>query len=197
MPPKPRKPAPSQGSATARTDELGRFFLSRVDVNPQGGTLRMSRQRLLIVRPEALVDLQRHLEETIGLSSIGFLYLAGEKSARAGHDLFASLAPSEANAREPPEILRQRISAMSLLGWGRLGVIQEEAGAPRYLVTLEESPLAEAYGESKKPVCHLLAGWIAGTAQSVLGGNLLCEEIACRSQGKARCEFRLRPTPYA
>ncbi len=197
MQPKPRKPAPPQGSATAGADALGRFLLSRVEADPEGGTLRMFRQRLLIVRPEALVDLQKHLEETIGLSSKGFLYLAGEKSAREGHDLFASLAPSAANARDSPEILRQRISAMSLLGWGRLSVIQEEAGTPRYLVTLEESPLAEAYGESKKPVCHLLAGWIAGTAQSVLGANLLCEEIACRSQGKARCEFRLRPTPYA
>lgn len=193
---KSEKSAPPSDSATVGTDEVRRFLLASVEADPKGGAFRVFQQRLLVVRPEALVDLQKHLEDTIGLSSKGFLYLAGEKSAREGHDLFASIAASQAGDHDPLEALRRRISAMSLLGWGRLGVHLEDAGGHRYLVSLEDSAIAEAYGESKKPVCHLLAGWIAGTAQSVLGANLLCEEIACRSQGKARCEFRLRPTPY-
>lgn len=196
MPPNSKKPMALPDPETSGQEDVRRFLLANVEADPRGGALRVLEQRLLIVRPEALVDLQKHLEDTIGLSSKGFLYLAGEKSAREGHDLFASLAASRADDPDSLDALTKRIAGMSLLGWGRLGVVVEDAASHRYLVSLENSPIAEAYGDSKKPVCHLLAGWIAGTAQSVFGRNLLCEEIACRSQGKARCEFRLRPTPY-
>lgn len=196
MQPHPKKPVAPPDPETFGKEDLWEFLFANVDADPRGGAFRVLQQRLLIIRPEALVALQKHLEDTIGLSSKGFLYLAGEKSAREGHDLFASLAASRANAHDALDVLRQRIAAMSLLGWGRLGVVVEDAATHRYLVSLENSPIAEVYGDSKKPVCHLLAGWIAGAAQSVLGQSLLCEEIACRAQGKARCEFRLRPTPY-
>lgn len=192
----PAKPSHPSDAAATRTAEPWRLLLANAEPDPKEGAFRVLRQRLLIVRPEALVDLQKHLEDTIGLSSKGFLYLAGEKSAREGHVPFASLAGSPRTAGNPLEVLQDRLSAMSLLGWGRLGVLVEDAAAHRYLVSVDSSPIAEAYGESKRPVCHLLAGWIAGTAQTVLGENLLAEEIACRSQGKPRCEFRLRPTPY-
>ncbi len=196
MPPNSKKPMAPPDLETFGKEDFRRFLVANVEADSHGGALRVLEQRLLIVRPEALVDLQKHLEDTIGLSSKGFLYLAGEKSAREGHDLFASLAASREEDPDALAVLTKRIAAMSLLGWGRLDVVVEDAATHRYLVSLENSPLAEAYGDSKKPVCHLLAGWIAGAAQSALGQNLLCEEIACRSQGKARCEFRLRPTPY-
>ncbi len=196
MPTNPKKPEAPPDPEGLGKDDLRQVLFANVDADPGSGTFRVLQQRLLIIRPEALVDLQKHMEDTIGLSSKGFLYLAGEKSAREGHDLFTSLASAQASDHDALDVLTKRIAAMSLLGWGRLGVVVEDAAAHRYLVSLENSPIAEAYGDSKKPVCHLLAGWIAGTAQSVLGQSLLCEEISCRSQGKARCEFRLRPTPY-
>ena len=197
MPPNPKKPASSLDLDTVGKEDPSRSLFANVDMDPKGGAFRLLQQRLLIVRPEALVDLQKHLEETIGLSSKGFLYLAGEKSASEGHDVFASLAPAPAESLAPLDALRKRIGAMSLLGWGRLDVVAEDPSARRFLVSLEDSPIAEAYGDSKRPVCHLLAGWIAGTAQAVLAEDLLCEEVACRAQGRPRCEFRLRPTPYA
>lgn len=192
----PRRPAAPPDLNAVGKEEPWKLLVSQVDVDSRGGAFRVLQQRVLILRPEALVDLQKHLEDTIGLSSKGFLYLAGEKSAREGHDLFASLASSGTDSHDLLDLLRKRLAAMSLLGWGRLDVVAEEPPAHRFLVSLEDSPIAEAYGDSKKPVCHLLAGWIAGTAQVVLGEGLLCEEITCRAQGKARCDFRLRPTPY-
>jgi len=196
MPPDDKKAGPAFEPDAADKEPAWRLGLANVDVDLPSGSFRVRDHRLLVLRPEALVDLQKHLEDTIGLSSKGFLYLAGEKSARQGHDLFAPPATPAPAASDSFESLRNRIAAMSLLGWGRFSVFVEDAAAHRYLVNLENSPIAEAYGTSKKPVCHLIAGWIAGTAESALGENLLCEEIACGSQGKLRCEFRLRPTPY-
>ena len=196
MAPPREKSAPPVDLDSIGNEEVWRFLFSNVHADPKGGAFRVFDQRLLVLRPEALVDLQKHLEDTIGLSSKGFLYLAGEKSARAGHNLFVSPESSEADPVDATALLRQRIAPLSLLGWGRFDVSAEDASARLFLVTLGNSAIAEAYGESKKPVCHLLAGWIAGTSEAVLDENLLCEETVCRSQGKPRCEFHLRPTPY-
>ncbi|MGI0148046.1 MAG: V4R domain-containing protein [Thermoplasmata archaeon] len=59
---------------------------------------------------------------------------------------------------------------------------------------MKTSPLARAYGTSKKPVCHFLAGLIAGLGRSLLERDVLCEETACVAQGHERCKFELRPT---
>jgi len=193
---KPAKPAAAFDTRSFGTDELWGFLASNIDADPAAGTFRLFAQRLLILRPEALIDLQKQLEETVGLSSKGFLYLAGEKSAREGHAVFDRLAPSQPAPADEPTLLARSIEPLAFLGWGRFGVSPVDADAHRYLVTLENSPLAEAYGESKRPVCHLLAGWVAGTAEHVLGKSFLCEETACRSQGKPHCEFVLRPMPY-
>lgn len=192
---KPAKPDPAFDPSTFGTDEVWGFLQSHIEADPPAGVFRLFAQRLLILRPEAFVDLQKQLEATVGLSSKGFVYLAGEKSAREGHAFFDRLGGTSPDPADEPALLAHSIAPLAFLGWGRFAVSPVDAAAHRYLVTLEGSPLAEAYGESKKPVCHLVAGWVAGTAEHVLGQSFLCEEIACRSQGRPRCEFQLRPMP--
>ncbi len=196
MEPNPKKPGVTFEPGEFPASELWSFLAANIDEDPKGGLFRLFDQRLLIMRPGALADLQKHLEETLGLSSKGFLYLAGEKSAREGHALFER--PDESRPASPDETVRlaASIAPLALLGWGRLELGAIDPGAHRFLVTLENSPIAEAYGESKRPVCHLLAGWVAGIAERVLGRSFLCEEMSCVSQGKPRCEFQLRPMPY-
>lgn len=177
--------------------ELWDFLSGNVEAHPEGGSFRIFGERLLIMRPHALVDLQKHLEQTVGLSAKGFLYLAGEKSAREGHALFERLSPANPEgATDEFAALAKSVAPMAFLGWGRFAVAPADPASHRYLVTLENSPIAEAYGPSKKPVCHLLAGWVAGTAELVLGRSFLCDEIACKAMGIPRCDFQLRPMPH-
>src|SRR2546425_709310 len=67
----------------------------------------------------------------------------------------------------------------------------------RCTVARHNSPIAAAYGPSKKPVCHFLAGWMAGIGRLLVGKELLCEEISCAAQGHDQCEFELQPMPMA
>ncbi len=176
-------------------EEFWEFLASHVEAKPGAGAFRLFGHRLLIMRPDALVDLQRNLEATVGLSSKGFLYLAGEKTGREGHALLDPIdAPAASSADEPARIA-DSVAPLGFLGWGRFEVAPVDLGAHRYLVVVENSPIAEAYGESEKPVCHLLAGWLAGSVGRALGREFLCEELSCRVQGKPRCEFQLRPMP--
>ena len=195
--PNPSKPsARPADSATAPPEGAWRLLLSSVEADLPGGRFHLAGQRLLMFRPEAFVDLQKHLEGTLGLSSKGFLYLAGEKSAREDHSLFRDSVRPASGPEAAADVLSRSVAPLSLLGWGRFSVSVVGGEVQRFRVTLDNSPVAEAYGESKKPVCHLLAGFLAGAAERALGRDLLCEELSCRSQGKPQCEFELRPTPY-
>lgn len=196
MPPNPEKPRPSVPPTGMDPREVWRSLSENVEANPDAGSFHLFGERLLVLRPDALVDLQKHLEQTVGLSAKGFLYLAGEKSAREGHALFDRMSSADPEAsQEESAVLARAIAPMALLGWGRFDVAPTDPAVHRYLVILEDSPIAEAYGASKKPVCHLLAGWVAGTAELVLGRGFLCDEVACRSMDRPRCEFQLRPMP--
>jgi predicted hydrocarbon binding protein len=82
----------------------------------------------------------------------------------------------------------------ALLGWGRVDISTFDPVHGRLMLTVKNSPLARAYGASKKPACHFLSGWIGGLGRFLLDRDVLCEEIACLAQGHERCEFEVRPT---
>jgi len=178
-------------------DDARRFVGKNMDFKPADGTLRLFGEPYLLLRPEVLVNIQKQLEQTVGASSKGFLYLAGEKSARDGLHLVKELQGEMGLDSSPVDSLRRMMDVLALLGWGRFHVARVDAGEPRYTFLLENSPIATFYGPSRKPVCHLFAGWLAGIAREVLGQSLLCEETGCKAQGRPRCEFDLRSAPFS
>jgi predicted hydrocarbon binding protein len=172
--------------------ERARKFLAEVlEADTEAGVLRLSNVPSVIVRPEAIVNIQKQLEVTIGGSSKGILYLAGERSAHDGMNPLDSLVTTKA-----PLTLanaRRLMEASALLGWGRLDLSLFDPEHGRLVLTVRNSPLARAYGASKKPVCHCMTGWIAGLGRSLIEREVLCEETACAAQGHSRCEFEVRP----
>ncbi len=167
------------------------FLAAALEANAKTGVLRLSNVPSLIVRPEAIVNIQRQLELTIGGSSKGILYLSGERSAQEGMNPFDSIL----STRAPLTLANARrlMDVSALLGWGRLEMSLFDPEHGRLVLTVSNSPLARAYGSSKKPVCHFLTGWIAGLGRNLLEREVLCEETACAAQGHGRCEFELRP----
>ena len=172
-------------------DRAKDFLAASLESNTKEGVLRLSNVPCVIIRPEAIVNIQKQLEATIGGSSKGILYLSGERSASSGLNLFESLVSTEA-----PMTLanaRRLMEAAALVGWGRAVISEFDPEHGRLLLTITNSPLARAYGSSKKSVCHFLAGWIAGIGRNLLDCEVLCEETSCAAQGHDRCEFELRP----
>src|SRR5438132_10921490 len=79
------------------------FLVEALEPDTRSGVLRFSKVASVIVRPEAIVNIQRQLEQTIGGASKGVLYLSLDRSARDG------MIPCEANvsARGPVTIAHQ------------------------------------------------------------------------------------------
>src|SRR5213592_4453122 len=96
------------------------FLVAALEPDTRSGVLRFSKVPSVIVRPEAIVNIQRQLEQTIGGSSKGILYLSGERSARDGMNPFESIV----STRAPLTLANARrlMDASALLGWGRLEI---------------------------------------------------------------------------
>ncbi len=162
--------------------------------DPESGILLLSGEPCFIVRPDVIVNIQKQLEETMGSSSKGIMYLSGERSAGAGLNPLSSI---QSDKKGPFTVDRARriIDTSAFLGWGRAEIRLFDPDAARFVISIKNSPLSRSYGPSKKPVCHFLAGWLSGLGHILLSKELLCEETTCASQGPDRCEFDLRPTP--
>lgn len=158
---------------------------------PREGLRELGGARILLLRPEVLVNIQKQLERTVGLSTRGFLYLAGEQSAK---DALSKVDPIPSASFE--ETIPRTLETLTDLGWGRFRLLPGARDPVRWTIRLEDSPLAAAYGPAPRPVCHLVAGWLAGLVEHLSGVTLLCEEVQCQAQGRPRCEFELRSAPF-
>ncbi len=199
MPARNRKPTtidPQVNLAGTGPEEARELLAAALTPDPSGGILRLSDQRCLLIRPEVIVSIQKQLEQTLGGSAKGIMYLSGERSSAAGLQLFGALT------RENPQPLtlesaKRMIDASALTGWGRTEILAFDPDRGRFSVARRNSPIALAYGPAPKPVCHFLAGWMAGIGGLLVGKELLCTETACIAQGRDRCEFELQPMPTA
>ncbi|MCI4371139.1 MAG: hypothetical protein L3J78_00640 [Thermoplasmata archaeon] len=174
------------GAAEARS-----FLSEHLDPDPKSGILRFASQPAVLVRPAVIVNIQKQLEQTIGGSSKGIMYLAGEKSALEGIIAVSPDTP-HSQASWTMEHAKRVFDTLAILGWGRTEILAFDPEAHRLVLSVLNSPIATAYGPARKPVCHFIAGWAAGVGQLLLKKDSLCEETSCLSQGHARCEFELR-----
>ena len=199
MPARDRKAStisPQMDLAEIGPEEARELLAAALHPDPKSGILRLSDQPCLILRPEVIVSIQKQLEQTVGGSAKGILYLAGERSSDAGLKFLGALTGG-VSLPLTMDGAKRVIDASALTGWGRTEIIHFDPDRGRFTVARHNSPIAQAYGPSKKPVCHFLAGWIAGIGRLLVGKELLCEEISCAAQGHDRCEFELQPMPLA
>ena len=159
----------------------------------QRGRVELLGARILLIPPEFIVQIQKQLEATIGASAKGVLYLAGERTGQSvvtpGVERLVGLRAKAA----AEEIFRGIAEVSALRGIGVLRVVEFEPEAARFRFQISDGSIPEAYGPSKRPVCHLLEGWAAGVARNLFGREVLCEEVRCRAAGADACEFVLQP----
>jgi len=78
------------------------------------------------------------------------------------------------------------------IGWGKFNVIKLDVPGQEFIVEVENSAFAAAYGEADQGVCHMIRGVMAGMAVGIFGGDVASEETLCRSKGDDRCRFEIK-----
>src|SRR2546430_9473517 len=77
--------------STLTPERATEFLAASLEADTRSGVLRLSRVPSVIVRPEAIVNIQRQLEQTIGGGPKGLFYLSRGRSAPGGGDPLSSL----------------------------------------------------------------------------------------------------------
>lgn len=155
--------------------------LAGLDDDGRGG-LSYRGSRYLLVRPETLVALQKAIEATLGERAAACLVAGG----RAGGG--SALRALEGSAEE---IVARLLGMGREIGWGDFAL---ERLTPRELVvTVRNSPLAQAYGAAAGPVCHLTRGVLERLAEVAFGRAAVATETACVATGAPACRFEARP----
>lgn len=161
-------------------------FLGKYMVSDDRGALALFGRRYALLRPEILTAIQRDLEATIGRAAAGVMYRAGVASGRESIGIVPELAPHEGSgdAGWNMEVLNR---LWAHLGVGQISLTSSDPARGVYEFRVDRSIIADAYGPSERPVCHLYAGWGAGILQSLTGREFRVEETECTAMGADRC----------
>ncbi len=73
-------------------------------------------------------------------------------------------------------------------GWGRM---EFDFSSIPIRVTLKNSQEAAQLAPSKEPVCHYMAGVVAGYASTISGEKLRAKEVSCEAMGDLACVFEV------
>ncbi len=142
------------------------------------GRLTLGGARYLLIRPETLVGLQKAVEGALGARAAACIAAGG----RAGGA--RATASLDGTARERVSRL---LRTGGEIGWGEFAL--ERLTATELAVSVRHSPVADAYGPSAVPVCHLIRGVLESLAGSIFGRSRMVVETACVAMGAPACRF--------
>ena len=142
------------------------------------GGLVLGGSRYLLVRPETLVGLQKAVEGALGERAAACIAAGG----RAGGARAAAALDGTAEER-----VGRLLRMGGEIGWGEFAL--ERLTATELAVSVRRSPVAEAYGPSAAPVCHLIRGVLESLAATTFGRPSTVVETACIAMGAPVCRF--------
>ncbi len=142
------------------------------------GGLTLGGSRYLLIRPETLVGLQKAVELALGERAAACIVAGG----RAGGARAAASLDGSADER-----VRRLLRIGGEIGWGEFAL--ERLTAAELTVAVRHSPVAESYGPSAAPVCHLIRGVLESLAIATFGRPATVVEAACVAMGAPVCRF--------
>jgi predicted hydrocarbon binding protein len=119
----------------------------------------------------------------VGLGIGGILYTAGKKGGARG----AQLLRKQFNFHGD-ELLDAALIAFERGNWGKPTLLRDDG---KICVKVENSALASSVNGQKKPICHPLAGYLAGYLEEAWNRPVKVREIECMASGSSCCRFEV------
>lgn len=135
---------------------------------------------------DTIVSTQKRIESILGFDTAGMLlYEAYKEAGRTGAEIIRKNLGVD-RLRSDKHILRG-LDMMSASAWGKWELTEFDKFKSVFKVN--DSPIAEVYGESKRAVCHPIRGILAGFAEILAGKKRESVEFKCKAKGDEHCEF--------
>lgn len=152
------------------------------------GRLTFKDVRYMLIRPDTVVDFQKAVEAMVGPEKCAEAMMAGGYTGGSR----SSKRYKEVFNYTDQEIVAFICKMGGEIGWGKFNVIKLDAPGKEFIVEVENSAFAVAYGEADRGVCHMIRGVLAGMATGIFGGDVASEETGCVAQGDPACRFIIR-----
>ncbi len=120
----------------------------------------------------------------VGLGIGGILYTAGKKGGARGAEMLR-----EEFGYEGDELLDAALIAFNRSNWGQASLVRENGSMA---LQVENSALASSVANQKKPICHPIAGYMAGFLEEAWKRPVKVHEKECIAAGDAKCVFEVQ-----
>lgn len=156
--------------------------MDRVDIcwNQEAGELRQSGIRYVLMRPDVVMGVLRHLPEPE--QYVAAMVASAHEYSRASFDQYA-----QSGATSDVDAIEHGCRMAGQLGWGHW-TLRKTVGMPA-AVQVENSPFAIAAKPSSIPTCGWIAGVLTALFESAQGKGFIAIETQCTAQGHSHCEF--------
>lgn len=119
----------------------------------------------------------------LGIGVGGILYTAGKKGGARGAQILR-----ERLCLQGEDLLEAALLAFTHANWG-VGRLVHENGKTR--IEVQKSVLASSVSRQKRPICHPLAGYVAGFLEEAWQRPVKVKEIQCIAVGSPCCLFEV------
>lgn len=142
--------------------------------------------RVALLGAGTFVELQKGVEDLLGDQSEAVFYDAGIRSGREARDTL------ERELTERGDALIEKVFSIleeDGLGWFKVEELSYDSAERRGSVSVSKSFIGDSYGGSEKPVCHFIAGFIAGIMSIIWDTDIVCNETSCYAVDEGLCVF--------
>ncbi len=142
--------------------------------------------RVVLLGSGTFVELQKGIEDLLGNQADAVFYDAGIRSGKEARETIET----ELNEKGE-ELIKRTFSLMeeSGFGWFKVDDLKVDSSERRGSVEVSHSFIAETYGKAERPVCHFVAGFIAGIVSVIWNTEIVCDETSCKSVNGDKCVF--------
>ncbi len=164
-------------------------IISNIQFNEEKGELNYQGVRYLLIKPETVIGLQKAAESKLGPDVGEFIFNGGKIGGALSIQAYSQKFNLSAT-----EVVHFMAQMGGELGWGRLEVERLDREKRILIIIAHNSAFAQAYGQSRKGVCHLIRGVFAGVAEFLYGVPVEARETLCEANGDEYCRFEFFST---
>lgn len=150
------------------------------------GGAQIRENRVVLLGTGTFIELQKGAEEIMGRQSDAVFYEAGIRSGKEGWFALHTELGDQGDS-----LIRRMFSVTDEngFGWFRVRELLLRSDERRGSIKVSNSFIANTYGKAKAPVCHFVAGFIAGFISADWGVEVSCNETVCSAVSGDLCVF--------
>ena len=161
-------------------------IIDQLMYDPAFGTLTYRDVRYLLIRPETIVGFQKTIEKHSRTGAQEALFQGGYRGGYLSVKKY-----KEMQNLSDSETISFMMTMGAEIGWGNFQLIEYDFEIRKLQIKVKNSAFAEAYGESKEGVCHLINGVLSGIATVLFARDCIGSETECLAKGDKHCVFHI------